>query len=112
MQGRAENDALIPLVPPAALPWRDVALLRAIARFLRQVRIAYSQDYLWMTLRQHPVLSAKIVQLFHTRFDPRLSAPNAERKQRSDQILAEIEDALRTVASLDEDRILRRFINA
>jgi glutamate dehydrogenase len=112
MHGRAENDGFNALVLTAGLPWRDVALLRAIARFLRQVRIAYSQDYLWMTLRQHPVLSAKIVQLFHTRFDPRLSAPNAERKQRSDQILAEIEDALRTVASLDEDRILRRFINA
>jgi glutamate dehydrogenase len=112
MHGRAENDGFNALVLAAGLPWRDVALLRAIARFLRQVRIAYSQDYLWMTLRQHPVLSAKIVQLFHTRFDPRLAVPPVERKQRGGQILAEIEEALRAVASLDEDRILRRFVNA
>jgi glutamate dehydrogenase len=112
MHGGAENDGFNALVLTAGLPWRDVALLRAIARFLRQVRIAYSQDYLWMTLRQHPVLSAKIVQLFHTRFDPRVGVPAPERQELSGEILAEIETALSTVASLDEDRILRRFVNA
>ena len=45
------------------------------------------------------------------RFDPRLDATTAERSAREAAIRAEIEDALQIVTSLDEDRILRRFIN-
>ncbi len=51
--------------------WRDVALIRTISRFLRQIRVPYSQDYMWATLRKHAALAAKIVELFHARFDPR-----------------------------------------
>ena len=53
MRGRAENDGYNALVLTAGLPWRDVALLRTISRYLRQVRVAYSQDYMWATLRKH-----------------------------------------------------------
>src|SRR6266487_2983209 len=53
MRASAENDGYNALVLAAGVPWRDVALVRAISRFLRQVRIAYSQDYLWATLRKH-----------------------------------------------------------
>jgi len=111
MRGRAENDGFNALVMAAGLPWRDVALVRTLARFLRQVRIAYSQDYMWATLRKHAGLAAKIVQLFHIRFDPRLGVPPLEREQRSAPIVAEIEAALAQVESLDEDRIVRRFVN-
>jgi glutamate dehydrogenase len=74
MRGVAENDGYNALVLTAGLWWRDVALLRAISRFLRQIRVPFSQDYMWATLRKHAGLAAKIVELFHTRFDPRLNA--------------------------------------
>ena len=52
-------------------------------------------------------------QLFHARFDVTTghSARRAARKQAA-ALAAEIEAALQNVASLDEDRILRRFVNA
>jgi glutamate dehydrogenase len=112
MRATAENDGYNALVLAAGVPWRDVALVRTVSRFLRQVRIAYSQDYLWATLRKHAGVAAKIVQLFHARFDPRLAIAADERAHRQAEILAQIESALQSVESLDEDRILRRFVNA
>jgi glutamate dehydrogenase len=112
MRGRAENDGYNALVLTAGLQWREVALLRTVSRFLRQARLAYSQDYMWATLRKHSALAALIVQLFHLRFDPRLDATTEERAAREAAVAAEIETALGAVESLDEDRILRHFVNA
>ena len=110
MRGVAENDGYNALVMAADLGWRDVALIRTISRFLRQIRVPYSQDYMWATLRKHSALATKIVELFHARFDPRAKA--ADRAAREAAIVAEIEEALGKVDSLDEDRIVRRFVNA
>jgi glutamate dehydrogenase len=112
MEGRAENDGYNALVLAAGLVWRDVALVRALSRFLRQVRVPYSQDYMWATLRKHAGIAAQIVALFHTRFDPHLGVLRNERASREANIASAIEAALQGVESLDEDRILRRFVNA
>jgi len=50
------------------------------------------------------------VQLFHTRFDPRENLASAESKVREE--LAATEALMQKVESLDEDRILRHFVNA
>jgi glutamate dehydrogenase len=110
MRGAAENDGYNALGLLAGLRWRDIALVRAISRFLRQIRVPYSQDYMWTTLRKHAGITARIVQLFHDRFDPRIGAD--ERKTREVAARPAIEDALQAVESLDEDRILRHFVNA
>ncbi len=110
MRGLAENDGFNALVLTAGLWWRDVAMIRTISRYLRQIRVPFSQDYMWATLRRHSAIAGKLVALFQARFDPR--APEAERAAREAAIGAEIEAALNGVDSLDEDRILRHFINA
>ncbi len=112
MRGGAENDGYNALVLAAGLWWRDVALVRTISRFLRQIRVPYSQDYMWATLRKHSALAAKIVDLFHLRFDPRFSGTPQERTKREASVFAEIDIALQAVESLDEDRIIRHFVNA
>jgi glutamate dehydrogenase len=112
MRGRAENDGYNALVIEGGLPWRDVALLRTISRYLRQARVAFSQDYMWATLRKHAAVAADVVQLFHLRFDPRLDVERAARETRMGEILQRVEAALEGVTSLDEDRILRHFVNA
>ena len=112
MTGVAENDGYNALVLSAGLAWRDVALIRTISRFLRQIRVPYSQDYMWDTLVRHAQVAAQIVQLFHMRFDPRPEAKPDARAKRQDEMVAAIEQALAAVQSLDEDRILRQFVNA
>jgi glutamate dehydrogenase len=115
MRGLAENDGYNAMVMAAELGWRDVALIRTLSRFLRQIRVPYSQDYMWATLRKHAGLAAKIVELFHARFEPHPASPKKQtddRSKREAAIVAEIEDALAKVDSLDEDRIVRHFVNA
>ncbi len=52
MRGQAESDGYNALTLAGGLAWRDVALIRTLSRFLRQIRVPYSQDYMWATLRQ------------------------------------------------------------
>jgi glutamate dehydrogenase len=112
MRGSAENDGYNALVLTAGLMWRDVALIRTISRFLRQIRVPYSQGYMGATLIKHESIAADLIRLFAARFDPRLHISADERKAREARIAGRIESALRGVESLDEDRILRRFVNA
>jgi glutamate dehydrogenase len=112
MTGVAEDDGYNALVLGAGLYWRDVALVRAISRFLRQVQVPFSQDYMWKTLYRHAAIAARIVALFQIRFDPRLEISMEERGHHEAEVAAEIETALGKVESLDEDRILRHFVNA
>jgi glutamate dehydrogenase len=111
MRGGAESDGYNALTLVGDLGWRDVALIRTMSRFLRQIRVPYSQDYMWATLVKHASIAAEVVELFHARFDPRPGAAE-DRAGKQSVIAARIEEALQKVDSLDEDRILRRFINA
>jgi glutamate dehydrogenase len=109
MRGLAENDGYNALTLAVGLMWRDVALIRALSRFLRQIRVPYSQDYMWATLTKHAGIAADIVALFHARFDPRAQT---DRVANEKEIGERIETLLGEVESLDEDRILRHFVNA
>jgi glutamate dehydrogenase len=109
MSGRAEDDGFNALVLACGMAWRDIALMRTLARYLRQAGVPYSQDYLWTALVRHAVITEKIVALFHVRFDPRLALETAERTKKEAAIEADAESALNAVESLDEDRILRQF---
>jgi glutamate dehydrogenase len=111
MSGSAENDGYNALVLTGGLMWRDVALIRAISRFLQQARVPFSQDYMWTTLRKHHAVAADLAALFHARFDPRPEAAEG-REEKQNAIIHRIEAALEKVQSLDEDRIIRRFLNA
>jgi glutamate dehydrogenase len=105
-RGRLEDDRLNGLVLAAALTGREIVVLRAIARYLRQAGIAYSDAYMERTLLGHPDIARLIVMLFIARFDP--GRPDGERAGQLDRTLTM---AIEGVASLDEDRILRGFLS-
>ena len=104
----AENDGFNRLVLGAEIGWRDVVMLRAYCKYLLQTRVPFSQDYMQQTLAAHPAIVQKLVQLFHVRFDPGM----AKRDVHSVTLQTDIEEALEQVSSLDEDRILRRYLAA
>ncbi|MGE0119374.1 MAG: NAD-glutamate dehydrogenase [Dongiaceae bacterium] len=105
--GDMEDDGFNRLVMAAGLDWREVTILRAYCKYLRQAAIPFSQAYMEATLAGNPHIAVALVRLFRTLFDP---AGNDIGKQ-AEAIVAEIERALDNVANLDEDRILRRFLN-
>lgn len=102
--GEVESDGFNALVLLGGLGWRDVMVLRACCKYLRQAGITFSQEYMQQTLARNPHLSRQIVDLFKARFDP---ASRGKAKVIQDRL----EAALEKVQSADEDRILRRFIN-
>jgi glutamate dehydrogenase len=111
MRGQAENDGYNALVLIAGLDWQEVALVRTISRYLRQLRVPYSQDYMWATLVNHAAIVERICALFAARFDPDLPLSPQQRDERQAAVVSEIEAQLRKVDSLDEDRIIRHFVN-
>lgn len=108
-RGLAESDRFNTLVIEAGLGWRDVAMVRALGRYLRQIGVSFGQDYLATTLARHGAIAAKVVTLFYARFDLRLD--DASRADAQKTIRAEIEARLKDVTSLEDDRIVRRFLN-
>ncbi|MCK8781850.1 NAD-glutamate dehydrogenase [Rhizobium sp. NTR19] len=108
--GLIDNDSLNRLVLLAGLSAREITVLRAYSRYLRQTGIVYSQTYIADVLNKYPGISASIFQLFREGFDPKI-ADKARTKKLTERH-AEIEEALGQVPNLDEDRTLRRFVNA
>ncbi|MDP7549111.1 MAG: NAD-glutamate dehydrogenase, partial [Alphaproteobacteria bacterium] len=106
--GEVEDDGFNRLVLKAGLGWRQVMVLRALCKYLRQTGVAYSQDYMEDTLAGNHCIARMIAALFQVRFDPTASDG---RQARAEQLAADIIDGLDAVESLDEDRILRRFLN-
>ena len=104
--GNAESDGFNRLVVGAGLAWRDIAILRAAARYLRQLGIAFSQDYMERALARNPDIAELLVELFHARNDPRQASP-----ARAEALHAKLDAALNDVPSLDDDRIIRRVRN-
>ena len=68
--GAAEVDGFNELVLAAGLDWREVAVLRGYAKYLRQIGSPYTQGYLESVLVGNAALTAKIAELFAVRFDP------------------------------------------
>ncbi len=103
-RGDAESDGLNRLVLRAHLPWREIAVLRAYCRYLRQTKAPYSQGYMEQAVTGYPQIARLLVELFRSRFDPASAGAGA------DELGERIERALDEVPSLDEDRILRSLL--
>ena len=103
--GRVEVDRFNELVLRAGLTWRQVMLLRAYAKYLRQAGFPYSQSHIESVLRENVSTARSLVALFEALFDPDSAARGLDAKAASAAVTADI-DAL---ASLDTDRVLRAF---
>ena len=105
-RGAAESDRFSALVLRAGLPWREVAVLRAYARYVAPAR---------QPLRHHlhggdalavPAGGTRADRLFRARFDPALD-PASRGTSPQDAALATVQELIDAVTGLDADRILR-----
>jgi glutamate dehydrogenase len=107
--GRTESDGFNRLVLELGIHWREAALIRAFSRYRAQSGLDPSQAVQESAVRDHPGVTRKILELFHAKFDPRLTdAPDA-RVKRAETLFKAIQDGLQAVTSLDDDRVLRRL---
>ncbi|GHD60747.1 NAD-glutamate dehydrogenase [Jeongeupia chitinilytica] len=68
--GRSENDSFNRLILQAGLAWRDVLVLRAYGRYLKQIGLRFSQETLADTLLRFPQQAGQLVALFNGRLKP------------------------------------------
>jgi glutamate dehydrogenase len=106
-RGKIEDDGFNALVLDAHLTWRQIAVLRAYAKYLRQAGIPFSQRYIERVLCANVAVTKLLVRLFESRFEPAREAGEAER---AEAITEEIRSLLDEVAVLDHDRILRSYL--
>ncbi|MEW5962641.1 MAG: NAD-glutamate dehydrogenase [Pseudomonadota bacterium] len=110
-RGLAENDGFNRLVLKAGTDWREAAMMRALAGYMRQIRSPFGSRYVADTLDAHPAIARDLVELFRVRFDPSRTGDANARSAAEAAVRARIEAGLAGVASLDEDRILRQLAN-
>ncbi|HTN50553.1 MAG TPA: NAD-glutamate dehydrogenase domain-containing protein, partial [Burkholderiaceae bacterium] len=103
--GRVDNDDFNRLVLKAGLGADEVTVLRAYAKYLRQVGFPLSQPYIEATLDAHPRIAGLLMRLFRLRFAPDQHDTNAAASQ-----VRAIEQALDRVPNASEDRVLRQLL--
>ncbi|MEQ8515951.1 MAG: NAD-glutamate dehydrogenase, partial [Chromatocurvus sp.] len=108
--GEAESDSFNRMLLGTRLSWREIALLRAYACYMRQINVPYSLTYIAETMADHLHLSAGIVELFLTRFSPVFDGDEDWRSQREKAVEERISSGLDRVQNLGQDRIIRQFV--
>jgi glutamate dehydrogenase len=103
--GSVENDDFNRLVLRAGLATDEIVVLRAYAKYLRQIGFALSQATIEATLVAHPRIARMLVGLFKLRFDP-----SAHDELGATAQVNGVEKALEKVSNLQEDRVLRQLL--
>jgi glutamate dehydrogenase len=106
-RGDIENDGFNRLLLVAGLKAREIVVLRAYCRYLLQTGVPFSQASMERTLASNPAIARNLVRLFERRFNPDVAA----NKRDTDKLVGQIRTDLDAVASADEDRILRGYLN-
>lgn len=106
---RAENDGFNQLVLAANINWHQVAVLRTYAKYFKQIGFTFSQEYIETALVNNASIAKKIVELFEIRFNPLFKGDRVAQFAAS---IDEIFTALDDVANLDEDKIIRQYVQA
>lgn len=107
--GSLEDDGFNSLVLQAGLTGREVSVLRAYAKYMKQTGVAFSQAYVQETLRRYPEIAQLLFKLFKARFFP---SPESKNPQPYNKINQNLIERLEHVENLDDDRIIRRFMES
>jgi glutamate dehydrogenase len=104
--GKLEDDGFNRLILGAELGGREVSILRAFAKYERQIGGTFSQSYIENTFARYPDIAELLIKFFILRFDP--AGKHSEKA--INKVTSDIETSLDKVANLDDDRIIRRFV--
>lgn len=106
-QNELEDDAFNRLILSANLTGRNVTILRAYAKYMRQIGLSFSIEYIANTMAAYPKIAAALISLFDYRFNP----DHAHEKQVESEQVDAIMASLDRVSNLDDDRIIRKYLD-
>ncbi|MCL1078491.1 NAD-glutamate dehydrogenase [Parashewanella spongiae] len=100
-----EDDGFNRIVLASSLTGREVSVIRAYAKYMRQIDATFSQSYIEETFTRYPFLAELLVKMFIRKFNPKLKTRTLEK------FVEQINLRLDDVSSLDDDRIIRRYLD-
>lgn len=107
-RGDIDNDGYNGLAQTAGLWSGEITILRAYGRYLQQVGIPQSQDFIAAALNRYPDIARGLHALFIARLGP---TAETEGVVAAKHLKAKIKDALEDVPNIDDDTIFRRYLN-
>lgn len=108
--GHAESDGFNKLVLGSQIGWREIAMLRGYARYMKQIRFGISEIAIAKTLTRYIDISRLLVQAFEIRFGCHKDWSFEQRTCVFEDVEQKIMAALDDVEQLNEDRIVRRYL--
>ncbi|WP_227429309.1 NAD-glutamate dehydrogenase [Psychrobacter sp. I-STPA6b] len=109
--GKVESDYFNELILTTSLNTHEVVVLRALSRYMLQARAPFSRRYIQQTLVKYSDIAVQLIDLFDARMNPSYGVMTDSHQQKIDSYHQQIIDALQNVNSLDEDRILRWYLD-
>ncbi|WP_434724434.1 NAD-glutamate dehydrogenase [Mesorhizobium sp. RIZ17] len=107
-RGDVDNDGYNGLAQTAGLWSGEIAILRAYGRYLQQAGIPQSQDFIAAALNRYPEIARGLHALFVARLGP---SAEGDGTVAAKHLKAKIKDALEEVPNIDDDTIIRRYLN-
>ncbi|MFT4653485.1 MAG: glutamate dehydrogenase [Kangiellaceae bacterium] len=104
--GDLEDDGFNRLILGAGITGRKVTIVRAYAKYMRQIGSSFSIDYIANTMASYPEIAKLLIDLFNQKFSPSIR----RNKSKVESIQANVMAKLDTVSNLDDDRIIRRYL--
>ena len=105
--GELEDDGFNRLILGGGITGRKVIIIRAYAKYMRQIGSSFSIDYVANTMASYPEIAKLLIDLFNQKFNPKLR-PN---KSKIESIENNVLEKLDKVSNLDDDRIIRRYLD-
>ncbi|MEP1552134.1 MAG: NAD-glutamate dehydrogenase [Paraglaciecola sp.] len=102
-----EDDSFNRLVLGGGLSGRNVTILRSYAKYMRQIGSSFSHEYMANTLANYPQIAALLIDLFNQKFNPVVKRS----EKLEDKLLTALKTQLDDVSNLDDDRIIRRYLD-
>lgn len=106
---QCDNDSFNKLITAGQFYWRDIIIFRAFAAHFKQTLFTLDSEAIAQALLRNLNICHLILQCFYCKFDPSQDHTVAERLQAQEAFNDQLLSALENVASLDDDRVLRRY---
>lgn len=103
-----KNDYFNSLIIIAGLEWKEVLLIRALSAYLKQTLFNYNSEYIQKVVSEYPKVVKYLIELFHSRFDPKIDIDRAET---TNILIEKIEELLKEISNASHDYVLRSIFN-
>ncbi len=107
-QGEVESDKMNALVLLAGITHREATILRAVAKYLKQISFNATQTAIEQALAKHAAIVRLLIDMFHARLAPEIM----QRDVKIHALKNDFEKAIEQVESAVEDRILKTLMQS